>query len=254
MLRKVRDAPAGARRSADALLRRSAAPGRPRTSPSSRLARPITMASGLFSSCATPASRLPMALELRSGAGRRALTRSARPRRAGGQIGERGGEVRLALQVGARSPPPAGNSRPSACIAIISVRRPSVGAPPSRSSGCGSPPVPARWRGGTMVSITERPMAPRRGGARTSPRRRVELDDAALRIGRDDGRQRVVDDRRLERLGTLLGGLRLARRIEGVARQQRPGRPAGRQHRLARRRVERLGGAGSRPGCSEGRA
>ena len=68
----------------------------------------------------------------------------------------------------------------------------------------------------------------------------VELDDAALRIGRDDGRQRVVDDRRLERLGTLLGGLRLARRIEGVARQQRPGRPAGRQHRLARRRVERL--------------
>jgi hypothetical protein len=61
MFRKVRTM--RPQRSAASRMRaRRRAAGVPSVFSSSRLARPITIASGLFSSCATPASRLPIAV------------------------------------------------------------------------------------------------------------------------------------------------------------------------------------------------
>jgi hypothetical protein len=78
----------------------------------------------------------------------------------------------------------------------------------------------ARKRSGIITSLTGRPSTSR-GSSEHLRRRRIELDDVAGGVGRDQGGEGVVEDRRLERLaavelGEAVGELDLARLQLGV--------------------------------------
>ena len=174
------------------------------------------------------AQRLALALDLLGGGA------------ALGQVGQRRGEVRLGADRGApqhhldRDLAAVGARRGHLDAAADHVRVAAGEHAPERRLVGGAMPRRHRDLEHRMAEHLLAAAADHRLGGR------VELGDAALLVAGDDGRERVVDDGRLQRLRLCLAGLRLARRGEGVARQLDPRRPAARQRRLGRRRVEGL--------------
>ena len=121
---------------------------------SSRLARPITIASGLFSSCATPASRLPIAAELLALAQRLALALDLLVRRRGARSGRYNDAVKKVSLADPRAPQHHVDRelacRPGAARSL-STRRPirRTGSPRRRRRRSSS--RPSRWLSGTIV-------------------------------------------------------------------------------------------------------
>ena len=164
MLRKVRTM--RPQRSAASRMRWASARSSGRVShfSSSRPARPSTIASGLFNSCATPASRLPMAVSF-------SLWRNASRWRSICCAASRRCEMSLTIELKWRTPSitmrdtitSTGNSLPSARRPVISTRLSRMLSAPSGLSHGAPMPKRSRWRCGTISVSASAPRARARG-------------------------------------------------------------------------------------------